>query len=263
MRAHKVRTLLLGLAFLVLAEGASIPWCAIPRLRTENPGESALMRQRRDEAEDAGKPFRVNQRWIALPKIPRQIVDAIIVAEDGTFYAHSGFDWFEVRASVERNVRERRAARGASTITQQLAKNLFLSTSKDPIRKAKEALLTLLLEHYLTKDRILEIYLNIIEWGPGVFGIDAASRTYFGKPASVLTLDEGARLAAVIPSPLRHRPDADSRYVVRRKEIVLRRMAARFPARETPVPEDSTAETPLEFPVESPLDFPVDSSEAQ
>ncbi len=120
-----------------------------------------------------------------------------------------------------------RAARGASTITQQLAKNLYLSTSKDPLRKAKELVITFLLEQLLTKDRILEIYLNVIEWGRGIFGVEAAARAYFGKSAADLTLDESVRLAAVIPSPLRHAPDADSRYVTRRKQMVLDRMAAR------------------------------------
>jgi monofunctional biosynthetic peptidoglycan transglycosylase len=124
-------------------------------------------------------------------------------------------------------MREKRAARGASTITQQLAKNLFLSTSKDTVRKLKEFIITLMLERMLTKDRILEIYLNIIEWGRGIFGIEAAARTYFGKSAGALSLEESIRLAAVIPSPLKHRPDVDSRYVLRRKEIMLNRMAAR------------------------------------
>jgi monofunctional biosynthetic peptidoglycan transglycosylase len=222
-----MRTAALLLIAIVAAEAATIPFGAIVRLRTENPAESALMRQRFHEAEDAGKPFRIVQRWIPLAQIPRHVVDAVIVAEDGTFFTHGGVDWFEVQESIEKNIEERRAARGASTITQQLAKNLFLSTSKDPIRKVKELAITLLLEHTLSKNRILELYLNVIEWGRGIFGIEAAARAYFGKSASALTLEEATRLAAVIPSPLVHRPDEESRYVTRRSMIVTRRMAAR------------------------------------
>jgi monofunctional glycosyltransferase len=227
VRAHKIRTLLLLLAAYVLIELLTVPWLAIPRLKTNMPGETALMRQRKDEAEDAGTPLAISQRWIPLSRLPRYVTKAVIVAEDGTFYEHGGIDWFEVQESIEKNVRERRAARGASTITQQLAKNLYLSTSKTPLRKMKEVIITLLLEHYLPKQRILEIYLNVIEFGRGMFGIEAAARAYFGKSASALTLDESVRLAAVIPRPLRSRPDRDTRYVLRMKRIILARMAAR------------------------------------
>jgi monofunctional glycosyltransferase len=227
MRQHKLRTLLIVVLAVIFIELLTIPWFSVARLATENPAETALMRQRRKEADAEKKPYQVKQNWIPLSRVPRQVVDAIIVAEDGTFFEHGGIDWFEVQESLERNLEEGRAARGASTITQQLAKNLYLSTSKDPVRKLKEVLITLLMERFLTKQRILELYVNIIEWGRGVFGIDAAARAYFGKPASALTLEEGTRLAAVIPSPLRHRPDTDSRYVLRRKAIVLNRMNAR------------------------------------
>ncbi len=216
----------------------TIPWFAVARLKTENPRETALMRQRISEARSEGKTLTIKQTWIPLSKLPRHLIDAVVVAEDGTFYTHGGVDWFEVRESLEKNVKEQRAARGASTITQQLAKNLYLSTSKDPIRKAKELILTLLLERTLSKDRILEIYLNVIEWGRGVFGVDAAAHAYFGVSASQLTLDESLRLASVIPSPLRHRPDTDSPYVVRRKSIMYNRMAMR-----NMVTQPTTAET--------------------
>lgn len=227
MRRHKLYTALLLLLVLVLAELAGIPWFAVARMKTQNPPETALMRQRASEAEASGKRFSVTQKWIPLSRISKHLVDAVVVAEDGTFFTHGGVDWFEVRESLEKDFQEGRAARGASTITQQLAKNLFLSTSKDPARKVKELIITFLMEKELDKDRILEIYLNIVEWGPGVFGVEAASETYFGVHAEDLTLDQSARLAAVIPSPIRHRPDGDGKYVLRRKEIVLRRMGAR------------------------------------
>ena len=243
IRAHKVKTVFLLLVLLAALELATIPWFDIARLGKENPVTTALMRQRAGEAHAAGRAYRIAQHWIPLGRIPRYVVDAVVVAEDGTFFTHGGVDWFEVRESLTRDIQARRAVRGASTITQQVAKNLFLSTSKDPVRKLKELIITFMLERELSKDRILEIYLNIIEWGPGVFGIEAASETYFGKPASALTLDEGARLAAVIPSPLRHRPDGDGRYVSRRAGIVLGRMEAR-----SMVPRDSAgaAAAPLE-----------------
>ncbi len=244
IRAHKLKAVLLFLAGLVLIELFTVPWFSIGSLRTENPGTTALMRQRLGEAENSGKPLKIVQQWIPLERIPRSVVDAVVVAEDGTFFEHGGIDWFEVQESIEKNIEEGRAARGASTITQQLAKNLYLSTSKDPVRKLKEVIITLLLERTLSKRRILEIYLNIIEWGRGIFGIEAAARTFFGKSAAALTLEEGARLAAVIPSPLRHRPDADTRYVVRRKGIVLARMAARSRIPAKPAEEDQPQQAP-------------------
>ena len=227
MRSHKIRTFLLLLGILLLIEVATIPFFGVPALKTENPGETALMRQRKRDAEQHGEQFKIVQRWIPLSRVPRHVIDAVVVAEDGTFYSHGGVDWFEVQESIEKNIKERKAARGASTITQQLAKNLYLSTSKDPVRKVKELAITLLLEHDLSKNRILELYLNVIEWGRGIFGIDAAARAYFGKAVGDLTLEDATRLAAVIPSPLVHRPDTDSRYVLRRKAIVLQRMIAR------------------------------------
>jgi monofunctional glycosyltransferase len=251
MQRHKFKTVVLALFALIIIELLTIPWFGVAGLKSENPAETALMRQRRREAEGEKQPYQVVQRWIPLSRIPRQVVDAIVVAEDGTFYEHGGIDWFEVQESIEKNLEEGRAARGASTITQQLAKNLYLSTSKDPIRKVKEAIITLLLEHQLSKQRILELYVNIIEWGRGVFGIDAAARTYFGKSASSLTLEEGVRLAAVIPSPLRHRPDSNSRYVLRRKAIVLNRMTSRRMAGAGPSDETSGASVRLTAPADS------------
>ena len=241
--AHPVRFVFIVAALYVLVELLTIPWFSISRLKTEQPGETALMRQRKTEAEDTRKTAAVNQRWIALARLPAYVTKAVIVAEDGTFYEHGGIDWFEVQESIEKNVRERRAARGASTITQQLAKNLYLSTSKTPMRKVKEVIITLLLEHHLSKQRILEIYLNVIEWGRGVYGIDAAARTYFGKSASGLTLDEAIRLAAVIPRPLRSRPDENSRYVMRMKRIILARMSARNAVNDTTTADLAAPET--------------------
>jgi monofunctional biosynthetic peptidoglycan transglycosylase len=240
--SHKLLTLLLVIVVFVLIQVATIPWFGVPRLREQNPKETALMRQRIDEAEAKGKTLVIRQSWVPLSRLPRYLTDAIIVAEDGTFYEHDGFDWFEVRESLEKNIKERRASRGGSTITQQLAKNLYLSTSKDPLRKAREMVITMLLEQNLSKQRILELYVNLIEWGDGTFGVDAAARRYFGRPAPALSLEQSLRLAAVIPSPLRHRPDVDSRYVLRRSDIIRRRMQGR---RFVPFPADVEAEERL------------------
>lgn len=221
-------------------EVSTIPWFDVATLKTRNPIETALMQQRLREADSQNKQLTIKQKWISLSQLPRYVINAVIVAEDGTFWEHNGFDWFEFRQSVQKNWETKKAARGASTITQQLAKNLYLSTSKDPIRKLKEAVITLLLEHHLDKNRILEIYLNVIEWGPGIFGIEAAAETYFGRSAGALTFEQALRLAAVIPSPLRHRPNDDSRYVLWRKNMVLVRMQGRDYAE--PEPEEDEEE---------------------
>lgn len=192
-----------------------------------NPHRTALMMQREREAAEAGKPFHEQQSWIPLSRISPNLVHAVIVSEDGTFYENGGVDWYEVEESISKNIEKGKAARGASTISQQLSKNLFLSTSKDPLRKLKELVITLRMERVLSKERILEIYLNVIEWGNGVFGAEAASKKYFGESASSLTREEAARLAAVIPSPLRHQPNQPSEYVDRRASIILERMTAR------------------------------------
>jgi monofunctional glycosyltransferase len=261
MRRHPFKSAVLLFGCFLIAELLTIPWFSVARLKTENPSETALMRQRLHEADGEGKSLKIAQRWIPLSRIPRHLVDAVVVAEDGMFFAHHGVDWFEVKESIEKNIDQRRAARGASTITQQLAKNLYLSTSKDPIRKLKELIITVLLENQLSKNRILEIYLNSIEWGRGVFGVDAAAHAYFGKSASALTLDESLRLASVIPSPLKHRASDDSRYVLRRKEIVLRRMQARRMALTAHTQEDSTHTTTEQVPVIPEIAFPIDSTD--
>lgn len=211
----------------IAIELAVLPYGNINQLRVSNPGETAFMRNHREEAEGNGKPFRIAQRWTPLGRIAKDAVNAVIVSEDGTFWSHEGFDWFEFRESLERNVKEGRAARGASTITQQLVKNLYLSPSKNPLRKLKEWVLTWYMEQKLGKSRILELYLNVIEWGNGIYGIESASQTYFGKSASMLTREEAARLAAVIPNPRRYRVDKETRYLEHRSQLIMNRMAAR------------------------------------
>ena len=205
----------------------TLPNNSLQYYRKHNPQRTALMEQRIDEAENTGTSFSVKQRWVPLSKISQHLVHAVIVAEDGAFYEHEGIDWFEIEESIKKNLEKGKAARGGSTITQQLSKNLFLSTSKSPVRKFKELIITLRMERTLSKRRILEIYLNVIEWGNGIFGAEAASRAYFGKSASQLSREEAARMAAVIPSPRKYQPNGSSRYVIRRSALILSRMSAR------------------------------------
>lgn len=227
MKANKVKSVFLAIGLLVLYEALTIPWFAVAKLKENNPTETALMRQRLGEAEREGKSLKIVHSWVPLSRIPRHLINAVVVAEDGMFWEHNGFDWYEFRQSLQRNWEKKKAVRGASTITQQLAKNLYLSTSKDPVRKLREWIITFLLERNLDKNRILEIYLNVIEWGRGIFGIEAAARTYFGRSASSLSVEQAIRLAAVIPSPLRHKPTDNTRWVMYRKNIVAARMQGR------------------------------------
>lgn len=225
---HPILTVVLLLLGIVVIEFLSLPsTVTIEELKSANPPTTALMEKRQREREQEGKPSRRSQRWVPLSKISPDLMHAVIVAEDGTFYEHGGFDWYEVQESLEKDWNEGRVARGGSTITQQLAKNLFLSTSKDPIRKLKEAYITMQMERILSKDRILELYLNLIEWGDGLYGAEAAAQEYFGKSAAELTREEAARIAAVIPNPRRHKPNNDSRYVNYRLQIILAMMEAR------------------------------------
>ncbi len=221
--------LLLGIALGMwfVLEFVTLPFGAVVRLKNENPRETAFMVERANEAKTLGRRFRVVQKWVPLSQVPKDVVNAVIVAEDGLFWSHSGFDWFEFKESMERNLTEGRAVRGASTITQQLVKNLYLSSSKNPMRKMREWILTWWMEQNLPKSRILEIYLNVIEWGRGVYGIGAAAETYFGKSVRDLTREEGIRLAAVIPNPTRREVNDESNSMQRRMAMILRRMAVR------------------------------------
>ncbi|MDI6767472.1 MAG: monofunctional biosynthetic peptidoglycan transglycosylase [Bacteroidota bacterium] len=228
IKKHKLWAFLIVLLIFVGLEYLSLPSRAeIRNFRKTNPKMTALMEQRRKEAVDKKKGYSIRQQWVPLSRICENLKRAVIVAEDGTFYEHEGIDWYEVKESIKKDIEKGKFVRGASTITQQLGKNLFLSTSKDPIRKLKEVIIATMIEDELTKSRVLELYLNIIEMGDGVFGVDAASVIYFGKHSSELSREEAARIAAVIPSPLRYKPNTESRYVRYRKNIILARMNAR------------------------------------
>jgi monofunctional glycosyltransferase len=227
MRVHKLKTAGYAILILFLSQYVMLPNNSLQDLRKENPGKTALMEQRADEAQSEGKGFALQQQWVPMSRISPNLVHAVITSEDGTFYEHAGIDWYELDKSIEKDIEKGKPARGGSTITQQLAKNLFFSTSKSYGRKLKELIVALRMERQLSKKRILELYLNVIEWGPGIFGAEAASRRYFGKPASQLSREEAACMAAVIPSPLKHAPNSGSAYVARRSSLILTRMSSR------------------------------------
>lgn len=193
-------------------------------LKKTNPTITALMEQRADEHHLKVRPIRT---WASFNSISPHLRNAVLIAEDGAFFQHSGYDISEIKESMKRNWREKRFARGASTITQQLAKNLYLSTSRNPLRKVREFFIAQELEQNLSKQRIFEIYLNVIEWGDGIYGIEPAARRYFGKSSSELLPEEAAILAAMIPNPRRYTPDRNLKYLEKRKGEILDRLARR------------------------------------
>jgi len=184
---------------------------------------SALMVQRQVEAWMDGKRYVAQHRWTPLDRIAPAMGVAVIAAEDQNFEEHFGFDWQAIEKAIAHNERSRKK-RGASTVSQQTAKNLFLWESRSWARKGCEVYFTLLLETFWSKRRILEVYLNIVEFGDGVYGVEAASRKFFGRPASALNPGQAALLAAVLPSPRRFRADAPSPYLRGRQEWILRQM---------------------------------------
>jgi monofunctional glycosyltransferase len=213
-------------------------------LRTENPKTTAFIELRARQAREKGEEPRRTQRWVPYARISTQLKRAVIVTEDGAFWQHEGVDYQQLKESMETNLERMEFARGASTITQQLAKNLYLSPSKNPIRKIRELLIARRLEAELTKQRILELYLNVIEWGNGIYGADAAARTYFGKSAAELTSQDAALLAAAINNPRAFDPSRPSARLMRRQDMILRRMGAvtpppviAEPVMPTPVPD--------------------------
>jgi monofunctional biosynthetic peptidoglycan transglycosylase len=195
------------------------------RLKSANPQVTSMMEQRAKEASAKGKPVKRAQTWVGYDQISPNLVRAVLAGEDSRFFDHAGFDWEEIQKAIEEDWEKGEFKRGASTITQQLAKNLFLSTSKNPLRKIHEAVITKELELVLSKRRILEIYLNVIEWGDGIYGAEAAARHYFNTPAASLTLEQASFLSAIIPSPNGvFNPEKNGRRVERRRNLIVRLM---------------------------------------
>ncbi len=192
----------------------------VAELEKTNPTTTALMEARRTQADEQGRTLNAHWQWVSLTHMSPHLQRAVIAAEDASFFSHEGFDWEGIRDAAIRDLEAGKFKQGGSTITQQLAKNLYLSSERSLLRKAREALITRLLEHRLSKRRILELYLNVAEWGRGVYGAEAAARHHFGKSARDLTADEAAWLAAILPAPRRYDP--------LRKTVALSRRHARI-----------------------------------
>ena len=205
-------------------------------LASTNPTTTAFMKLRAAEAKRDGRTLRHRHQWVRYSRISKNLQRAVLVAEDSRFFEHEGVDLEEVRKSIEINMERGGAVRGASTITQQLAKNLYLSPSKDPLRKLRELIIARRLEAALSKARILEIYLNVIEWGDGIWGAEAASRFYFGVSAAALSRDQAALLAGAIINPRVLNPSRPNRRLLARQRIILGRMGGVEPPSPVPVP---------------------------
>ena len=223
-------------------------------LATTNPASTAFMRLREQEAAADGLKPRLVYRWVPYSRISPNLKRAVLVAEDSAFWDHEGIDVHEIRKSISDSFARRQVPRGASTITQQLAKNLYLSPSYDPLRKVKELIITRRLEVALTKTRIFELYLNVIEWGDRVWGAEAAARTYFDIPAAGLSRQQSALLAGAIVNPRLLTPARPTRRLLRRQQIILARMGSGV---------DRSAPPPVAATPDPRFPLTVDEEEAQ
>lgn len=210
------------LAISVLLDLRHLP--SIESLVKTNPKSTALMEQRARQARRRGKAFRSAQTFVPYGSISPHLRHAVLVAEDAAFFSHSGVDFAEVREALKDDWRKKRFARGASTITMQLCKNLYLSTSKSPARKVSEFFLARRMDAVLSKTRVFELYLNYIEWGDGIFGCQAASQAYFGCSASDLGPEQAIRLASIIINPRRWGPYSDTKRMNQRRRHLADRM---------------------------------------
>lgn len=191
-----------------------------------NPGMTRFMEIRLTELQAKTPGAQLQKRWVNYERISPQLKRAIIASEDARFVDHEGFDWAGIQKAIEKNQKKGRVVAGGSTISQQLAKNLFLSPDKTPWRKAEEAAITLMLEAVWSKQRIFEVYLNVIEWGEGVFGAEAAAQHYFGITAAQLSAEQAARLAAMVPNPRFYDRQRHAPGLLKKTAIILARMPA-------------------------------------
>ncbi len=195
-------------------------------LKKNNPELSAFMEYREAQWADENRDMKIDKKWVSIKQISPNLIKAVLIGEDDGFYKHDGFDVKGMENALERSIKNGTLA-GGSTISQQLSKNLYLSPSKNPIRKIKEAIITYRIEKTLSKRRILEIYLNVAEWGDGIFGIEAAAHHYYGKSAKNLSAQEAANLAAILPNPIKYSPLGNQKYVKYRSAIIYKIMIRR------------------------------------
>jgi monofunctional biosynthetic peptidoglycan transglycosylase len=231
MRARRILSLAALATVLAVGSFLGYTWLGLPSraqvraLRETNPKATSLMRQREREAQRLGRRVGRVQSWVPLARVSRHLIHAVVTAEDAKFFDHEGVDWDALKESAQKDWKQRRFVRGGSTITQQLAKNLFFTTRKSLVRKLQELVVARWLEQDLPKARILELYLNVIEWGPGVYGCQAAAQRYYGKPCAELNELEAAGLAAMIPAPRSLNPQLDPRRHAQAQRRVLWLMA--------------------------------------
>jgi monofunctional glycosyltransferase len=198
--------------------------CNVLYLINHNPRSSAFMENRLETLQDKNAKAQLQHRWVPYSRISNHLKRAMVAAEDAKFIEHEGFDWEGMHKAYEKNIKKGKIVAGGSTISQQLAKNLFLSGSRNPLRKVQEAVITVMIEQLMSKQRIFEIYLNIIEWGNGVFGAEAAAQHYFNVSASNITATQAAQLAAIVPNPRFYDAHRNSRWIARRVELLSYRM---------------------------------------
>jgi monofunctional biosynthetic peptidoglycan transglycosylase len=189
-----------------------------------NPQSSAFMRDRLEVMQDKNPDAELKHQWVPYNKISNHLKRALIASEDAKFVDHEGFDWEGIQKAYEKNLKKGKLVAGGSTISQQLAKNLFLSSGRTPWRKGEEVIITVMLEHMMEKERIFEIYLNVIEWGDGLFGAEAAARHYYRISASQLSPQQAAKLAAMVPNPRYYDKHREAKGLLRKTEIILARM---------------------------------------
>jgi monofunctional glycosyltransferase len=227
-------------------------------LAKTNPKKTAFMELREREAAQRGRPLRHYQIWVPYTHISPNLKRAVLVAEDDAFWQHQGIDMEQLKISIRNDIAKGQAIRGGSTITQQLAKNLYLSPSRDPVRKLRELIIARRMEAALSKGRIFEIYLNVIEWGDGIWGAEAAARSYFGTSASALSPEQAALLAGAIINPRVYSPAHPNARLLRRQRIILSRMGAYVPPPTVPVVNNAPQPSDVE---EQPEPAPEDANE--
>jgi monofunctional biosynthetic peptidoglycan transglycosylase len=223
-----------ALAFAFLAY-AFITLPDVRSLANANPKKTAFMELREREAAQRGRTLRHYQVWVPYRRMSPNLKRAVLVAEDDAFWQHEGIDMEQLKISIRNDIVKGQAIRGGSTITQQLAKNLYLSPSRDPVRKMRELIIARRLEAALSKTRIFEIYLNVIEWGDGIWGVEAAARSYFGTSAAALSPEQAALLAGAIINPRVYSPAHPNARLLRRQRIILSRMGGYVPPPVVPV----------------------------
>jgi monofunctional biosynthetic peptidoglycan transglycosylase len=219
--------IVISISALFLSIGVYFIYPDVAKLKKSYPKKTAFMEYREDEWQKQGKKKKIVQQWVPLSRVSPYVIKAVLIAEDDKFWTHEGFDYEAMQKAIEKDIKKRKFAVGGSTISQQLAKNLYLTPSKNPVRKIKEAIITWRIEKNLSKKRIIELYLNVAEWGEGMFGIEVAARNYFGKSSSELTAKEAARLASVLPNPRKYNPTGTSKFVENRSDRIYQIMVRR------------------------------------